>query len=494
MHRAWNQLLTKPAIPETLRASFDACGAGLAVLNSAAANVLVGVDVDTTLWSREIKLTKLASENSLMLADKTHVLCLASDCTGSVLIYSKRLEPTQLQAIATLGARVLEDEGKASESRSELDSLSNQLADIYEELNFIYQLSSGMRVNRSQDDFFLQTCLELIEVMQVRMAGVMLLDGQGVAQTPNLFGEVSIQPHLTQRLGADLQKRFEREGSSLLINQIGLTRQFDYLAPFARRLLAVPMQRQDKTLGALICLDNRGDDFNSQDIKLLTSISNEMAVFIENANLFADARGLMMGLMHALTSAVDAKDAYTCGHSQRVALFGREIARRANFSEALCERVYMAGLLHDVGKIGVSEAVLQKAGKLTDEEFEEIKKHVEIGAKILKDVKQVEDLIPGVRHHHERYDGRGYPDKLAGQDIPLFGRILCVADCFDAMTSNRTYRRALPIEVAMMEIRRCSGTQFDPTLADAFLTIGVDTLRSLISSVGEGNRTLVRAA
>ncbi|HQY88590.1 MAG TPA: HD domain-containing protein, partial [Tepidisphaeraceae bacterium] len=328
----------------------------------------------------------------------------------------------------------------------------------------------------------------------VRVAGVMLLDSRGIAQTPHLFGEVEIPPHLTQRLGADLQKRFERDGNSLLINQIGLTRSFDYLAPFARRMLSVPMQRQDRTLGALICFDKKRDDFSTQDIKLLTSISNEMAVFIENATLFADARGLMMGLLHSLTSAVDAKDAYTCGHSQRVALFGREIARRANFSEALCERVYMAGLLHDVGKIGVSEAVLQKPGKLTDAEFEEIKKHVEIGAKILKDVKQVEDLIPGVRNHHERYDGRGYPDKLAGQDIPLHGRILCVADCFDAMTSNRTYRRALPIEVAMMEIRRCSGTQFDPMLADAFLTIGVDTLRSLINSVGEGSRVMMRAA
>jgi len=141
----------------------------------------------------------------------------------------------------------------------------------------------------------------------------------------------------------------------------------------------------------------------------------------------------------------------------------------------------MAGLLHDVGKIGVPEAVLQKAGRLTNEEFEQMKRHPGVGAKILADIKQVEDIIPGVLHHHERYDGKGYPAGLSGQEIPLMGRIICLADCFDAMTSNRTYRRALPLEVALCEIRRCSGTQFDPTLAESFLRIGADALRDLLS-------------
>ena len=145
----------------------------------------------------------------------------------------------------------------------------------------------------------------------------------------------------------------------------------------------------------------------------------------------------------------------------------------------------MAGLLHDVGKIGVPEDVLRKPGKLTNDEFALMKKHVDIGSHILKDLRQIEDLVPGVLYHHERYDGKGYPHNLAGQEIPLIARLLCVADCFDAMTSNRTYRKALPVEVAMMEIRRCSGTQFDPRLADAFLAIGEQRLRQMIQSVVE---------
>jgi HD-GYP domain-containing protein (c-di-GMP phosphodiesterase class II) len=147
--------------------------------------------------------------------------------------------------------------------------------------------------------------------------------------------------------------------------------------------------------------------------------------------------------------------------------------------------------LHDVGKIGVPEAVLQKPGKLTDEEFELMKQHPDIGARILRDVRQLGDITPGVLHHHERWDGRGYPAKLQGNDIPILGRLICLADCFDAMTSNRTYRRALPFEVAMLEIRKNAGVQFDPELAEAFIRIGEARLRELTSGHHEQATRLI---
>jgi len=187
-----------------------------------------------------------------------------------------------------------------------------------------------------------------------------------------------------------------------------------------------------------------------------------------------------MGLLRSLTSAVDAKDAYTCGHSERVALLAQYLATQAGLPDGQVERIYMAGLLHDVGKIGIPESVLQKTGRLTAEEFELMKRHCQIGAHILADVKQLEDIVPGVLHHHERYDGHGYPMGLAAHDIPVMGRIICLADCFDAMTSNRTYRRALPLQVALTEIRRCSGTQFDPALAEMLLEIPRDQLQNAL--------------
>jgi HD-GYP domain-containing protein (c-di-GMP phosphodiesterase class II) len=244
-------------------------------------------------------------------------------------------------------------------------------------------------------------------------------------------------------------------------------------------------------MGVLFALDKEDDDFDSVDTKLLTSIANESGIYLENATLFDDVHGLMMGLLHALTSAVDAKDAYTCGHSERVALLSRYIAQQMKLRDSEIEQIYMAGLLHDVGKIGVPEAVLQKPGRLTPEEFEQIKKHPEIGAKILADVKQLKPILPGVLYHHERYDGKGYPEGLAGEKIPLMGRIICMADCFDAMTSSRTYRKALPIEVAMSEIRRCAGTQFDPFLAEAFLRSTPDALRELLRDHKERSKRLI---
>ncbi len=388
-------------------------------------------------------------------------------------------EPT-LRHQGRLLMEMLHDQLRLSTSEHELDGLSTQLASAYEELTLIYQISSGMKVNRSACEFFKQVCNEVLEVLGVGGMSVALDSSIFCQCGPVLHGTLNLPPAALSRLDAQLLEMLPRRNNPLLVNNLSADRDFAWLGEYANQLLAVPLQRQEQHLGCLFALDKQEGDFDSTDVKLLTSIANESAVYLENARLFEDVHGLMMGLLHSLTSAVDAKDAYTCGHSERVALLSRTLAIAAGLGEQQVERIYMAGLLHDVGKIGVPEAVLQKAGKLTDEEFEQIKKHPAIGARILEDVKQVADLLPGVLHHHERYDGRGYPAGLGGEDIPLMGRIICLADCFDAMTSSRTYRKAMPVEAALTEIRRCAGTQFDPRLAEVFLSIPVDQLRSLL--------------
>ncbi len=175
----------------------------------------------------------------------------------------------------------------------------------------------------------------------------------------------------------------------------------------------------------------------------------------------------------ALAEAVDAKDSYTRGHSERVGVYASKIAREMGFKKALIERIYIAGLLHDVGKIGVRDSVILKPDKLTPEEYEEIKQHPEIGAKILEPVDFLADIAPCVRHHHEWFDGstRGYPDRLRGETIPLPSRVILVADTVEAMTSDRPYRKALPLETVVSEINKYSGSQFDPNCADAFLRV-----------------------
>ena len=176
-------------------------------------------------------------------------------------------------------------------------------------------------------------------------------------------------------------------------------------------------------------------------------------------------------LQLALAKAVDAKDHYTSGHSERVAKYAKEIARRMGKSQKEQDDIFTMGLLHDIGKIGVSEAIINKNGKLTDEEFAEIKTHPGKGYEILQNVTELPALATGARWHHERYDGRGYPDKLAGATIPEEARIIAVADAYDAMTSKRAYSDVRAQDVVRAEIERCKGSQFDPAIADIMLSM-----------------------
>ena len=180
---------------------------------------------------------------------------------------------------------------------------------------------------------------------------------------------------------------------------------------------------------------------------------------------------LSLHVVQTLAEAIDAKDTYTNGHSGRVAEYAREIARRYGYSKKHQDDIYMMGLLHDVGKIGVPNAVINKPGRLTDEEFDLIKKHPVLGDRILKKIREMPKLSIGARWHHERYDGSGYPDGLAGQEILEEARIIAVADAYDAMTSRRSYRDVLPQEKVRREIEAGKGAQFDPVFADIMLRI-----------------------
>ena len=173
-------------------------------------------------------------------------------------------------------------------------------------------------------------------------------------------------------------------------------------------------------------------------------------------------------LVQALTAALDAKSSYTRGHSDRVAELSWSIARKLGLGDQEAESARIAGHLHDIGKIGIPDSIISKPGSLLPEEFAAMKRHPVIGAFLVKQVAHLSGFAPSVRSHHERWDGSGYPDGLAGEAIPLEARIICIADSFDAMTSARSYREQIDAQSAVDEMRRCSGTQFDPRLVDAF--------------------------
>jgi putative nucleotidyltransferase with HDIG domain len=191
------------------------------------------------------------------------------------------------------------------------------------------------------------------------------------------------------------------------------------------------------------------------------------------AEKHSELRTAYVQTIRTLAEAVDAKDAYTRGHSERVGVYASKIAREVGLPRELIERVYIAGLLHDVGKIGIRDYVITKPDRLTPEEYEEIKRHPEIGAKILEPVTFLSDVVECVRHHHEWYDGsdKGYPDRLRGDRIPLPSRIILVADTVEAMTSDRPYRSGLPLESVVRELYKFSGSQFDPACVEACLRL-----------------------
>lgn len=184
---------------------------------------------------------------------------------------------------------------------------------------------------------------------------------------------------------------------------------------------------------------------------------------------YMEVRQSYLSTLGALASALDAKDTYTKGHSDRVAMYAVEIARKLDFPEDKIETIEHMSLLHDIGKIGIGAEILCRPGKLTDNEFEHIKQHPVIGANILKNIRDFESSTDFVRYHHEKYDGSGYPYRLKGEQIPLEARIITLADSFDAMTSNRSYRRAMTFEEALEEVKRSTGTHFDPKIVEAFL-------------------------
>ncbi len=359
-------------------------------------------------------------------------------------------------------------------AQDELAAFSNNLGSTYEELSLLYRLSGAMKVDTSSEEFFRRVCTELLEVMHTDAAAAVLSDRVNpdgpwrVIRAGRLEMSDERLCALVQRL---VQPKLPHNSHGLVINQV--TPPPGEQGTAARNLLAVPLVTGELAMGVLLAINKTDaeDDFDSTEQKLMHSVAGQASVFQANRHLYGELQELLMGVLHVLTASIDAKDQYTCGHSQRVAMISRRLAEMCDLEPETVETIYLSGLLHDIGKIGIPESVLCKPGRLSDEEFETMKRHSAIGANILSNIRQMQAVIPGVLHHHERPDGRGYPDGLAGEDVPFQGLIVGLADCFDAMTSCRTYRNALPLERVVAEVMRYSGTQFHPTLVDHLLSL-----------------------
>lgn len=236
-----------------------------------------------------------------------------------------------------------------------------------------------------------------------------------------------------------------------------------------RELWAIPIPVRGHIFGVLVySLSDRSPVNAVVRKRMIQSILRYVGVAVENRHLIESLQEMVAEVVCGFSLAIDSRDSYTGGHVQRVTAYAVHLAVAAGLSEEDQAIVRLGGLLHDIGKVAIPDDILNKPSRLTDDEFAVIKAHAAVGHEILRRIPHLERANEIVRHHHERWDGRGYPDGLAGNDIPLLARILAIADSFDAMTSNRSYRNTLEHHVAMEEIERCAGSQFDPDLAKLF--------------------------
>lgn len=390
-----------------------------------------------------------------------------------------------------------------TKAEKQIEMVGSELAQTYEELVLLHKLSTNMKVTESDANFLQMACDSLTDIVFVEGIAILMekaIDGKRRLVVTAGSGLIDIDERTADILQSGLIDEINNGKEALLDSEVDSA--FKYKWPGnIKNIISVPLYGKEKAdsaftgktengtyiMGMMVAINRIGkQDFDSTDIKLFNSVASGCAVFVENGRLFGDLKELFIGSLKALTSSIDAKDKYTHGHSERVAFISRWIAEKLSECGELDEEqvhiVYLAGLLHDIGKIGIEEAVLCKNGKLTEHEYNRIKQHPLIGAGILHEIKQMHDVIPGVLCHHERIDGKGYPNGLAGEQVPLTGKIVGLADSFDAMTSKRTYRDAMSIEQALKEIENNLGTQFDEKVGRVFLDSDVCRLWDIIQN------------
>jgi putative nucleotidyltransferase with HDIG domain len=328
-----------------------------------------------------------------------------------------------------------------------------------------------------QLDPLLDTIMELgMKIMDAEGCSVLLIDEkekklQFVAASGAKKEEIK---KLSLDIGEGVAGWVVQNDRPLLIEDVSKDARFskrvdEVLRQETKSLICVPLKVKNRIIGVMEVINKRGNrTFTEGDMALFKPLSAQAAVAIERARLYEDLEDMYISTVKSLAAAIDAKDPYTRGHSERVTRFSLLIARELGLDEKIQKNVQLCALLHDVGKIGVPISVLRKKEKLTDEDWKEIRRHSVLGAEIISPIRQLKELIPNIRNHHERYDGKGYPDNLKGEGIPLIARILAVADTFDALTSERPYRNGLSDKAALEEIEVCKGTQLDPACADAF--------------------------
>lgn len=386
-----------------------------------------------------------------------------------------------LRRMADLAAAKMAADQEVEQLEGEVEKLSVHLGSTFEEISLLYRLTQNLKLS-SNDEELGQRALEWL-------AEVVPAEGLALQFTPHAdrdlitpdsrsepvlltYGECPLDVNGFSRIVSELGLNVSNR--PLVVNRHdGDVSRWD--APEIRQLVIVPVAEGERLFGWLAAFNHTRNaefgsagEFGSAEASLLSSVGTMLGIHSGNIDLYRQQAELLAGVVRAMTSAIDAKDPYTRGHSDRVARVAVRLAQELGCDAETLHTIYFSGLLHDIGKIGINDEVLRKPGKLSDDEFQHIKMHVEIGYRILVDLRKMSHMLPVVLHHHESWDGTGYPHGLAGTEIPFLARIVAVADAYDAMASDRPYRAGMEDDKLDSIIRSGAGRQWDPDVVEAF--------------------------
>ncbi len=433
-----------------------------------------------------------------------------SDETGQPVAISAVInscEENLVRRLAETTAELIQKEMDLEKHESSLDEYASQISRDFEELVWTRELASQIQQTDLRSPLFdlvdqlFPTLAETIQASQLALVQYhksIKLSGEEQSSLPQDFSFRTIGKEILDSAAVRkiLNRFFERGRRNPVVKNQCATFRIDQLESF----ILVPIYARDEEFGWILAI-NRSEsidvlsafaesgvrdvhqpEFGTFEAGLMQSTASFIASHTKNSSLFLEQKNLQVGIVRAMVNAVDAKDHYTWGHSDRVAEVSRIIAAKLQLSERECEEIYLSGLLHDVGKIGVPDHILQKKTRLTQQEFELLKQHPVIGYRVLEHLTQISYVLPGVLSHHEKMSGAGYPEGLVGDQISIAARIISVADSFDAMTSDRPYRKGMDMNEARSILRDNCGLQWDPNVLDAFFGAWGDVQKASFNS------------
>jgi HD-GYP domain-containing protein (c-di-GMP phosphodiesterase class II) len=378
--------------------------------------------------------------------------------------------------------------------KRQLADLSAHLLTTFEEITLLHRLTEHLSISKSVTDLCRLSVGWLADVIPARTVAIWFeasanlherhaaeaADGKSVLIA---HGEMPLDEN---ELGRFIERLGPRVATDPLVLNRGATSSPTWFYPHVRELISVPIREGHRVFGWLLALNHTGAknvtnselEFGTVEACLMASVATILGIHCGNITLYHEQSEFFGSVVRALTSAIDAKDPYTCGHSDRVARLAVCLARQLGCSTEELNTIYLSGLLHDIGKIGIDDNVLRKPGPLTPAELEHIKTHPELGCRILDGVKQLDKVLPVVRHHHEAWNGGGYPDGLEKDRCPFLARVVAVADSIDAMSSDRPYRKGMTDEKLDSILRDGAGKQWDPNVVEAAFEVR-DELRRI---------------